>query len=65
MEFHLMTSSSGTPDDEPQNTAGDPADGGSGTAGAQGGPGAVLKGQEGFREPPEDYVKAAKVAPNH
>ncbi|MFE5923223.1 type VII secretion system-associated protein [Streptomyces sp. NPDC056468] len=65
-----MTSSSGTPDDEPENTAetdhaGDPAGGGSGTAGTQGGPGAVLKGQEGFWEPPEDYVRAAKVAPNH
>jgi hypothetical protein len=70
MEFQPMTSSSGTPDDEPQNApaadpVGDPAEGGSGTAGTQGGPGAVLKGQEGFREPPEDYVKAARVAPEH
>lgn len=65
-----MTSPSGTPDDGQQNTteadpAGGPADGRSGTAGTQGGPGTVLKGQEGFREPPEDYVKAARVAPDH
>jgi hypothetical protein len=25
----------------------------------------VIKGQEGFRDPPEDYVAAARVAPNH
>ncbi|MGW1561933.1 type VII secretion system-associated protein [Streptomyces sp. NPDC002144] len=65
-----MTSSSGTPDNEPENTAeahpaDDPVGGTGGTGGFQGGPGAVLKGQEGFREPPEDYVKAAKVAPDH
>ncbi|WP_327234677.1 type VII secretion system-associated protein [Streptomyces sp. NBC_01317] len=60
----------GTPDDDPQNTTqadteGDPAGGRSDPPGTQGGPGAVLKGQEGFREPPEDYVKAARVAPDH
>ncbi|MEU5023869.1 type VII secretion system-associated protein [Streptomyces milbemycinicus] len=65
-----MTTSSGTPDDERENTAeadpaGGPAGADSGASAPQGGPGAVLKGQEGFREPPEDYVKAAKVAPNH
>ena len=54
-----MTSPSGTPDHEPENTAE------AGPSGVQGGPDAVLKGQPGFREPPEDYVKAAKVAPNH
>ncbi|NEA68404.1 type VII secretion system-associated protein [Streptomyces sp. SID12488] len=54
-----MTSPSGPPADEPQNPAeADPT-------GPQGGPTSVLKGQEGFREPPEDYVKAAKVAPDH
>ncbi|WP_189876214.1 type VII secretion system-associated protein [Streptomyces bluensis] len=41
-----------------------------GTAGAegrdvQGGPNAVLRGEPGFREPPEDYIAAARVAPNH
>ncbi|GAA2327370.1 type VII secretion system-associated protein [Streptomyces kunmingensis] len=72
-----MTSLSGTPDHEPENTAeADTADGpvGAGpddpppalTGGpVQGGPSAVLKGRPGFREPPEDYVKAAKAAPNH
>ncbi|MFJ1746202.1 type VII secretion system-associated protein [Streptomyces sp. NPDC088116] len=54
-----MTSPSGPPDHEPENTAE------AGPSEVQGGPSAVLKGQEGFREPPEDYVKAAKVAPNH
>jgi hypothetical protein len=34
-------------------------------AGIQGGPSAVLRGQPGFREPPEDFVAAAKIAPNH
>jgi hypothetical protein len=35
------------------------------TSRTQGGPSAVLKGDLGFREPPEDFVSAAKVAPNH
>ncbi|MFF5566452.1 type VII secretion system-associated protein [Streptomyces sp. NPDC012623] len=65
-----MTSSSGTPDDEPENTAeagtaSGPAGEGPGPAATQGGPSAVLKGQPGFREPPEDYVRAAKAAPDH
>ncbi|WP_455356474.1 type VII secretion system-associated protein [Streptomyces sp. SYSU K217416] len=65
-----MTSPSGTPDHEPENAAdADTADGpaaqGPGPSGTQGGPSAVLKGQPGFREPPEDFVKAAKVAPDH
>lgn len=69
-----MTSSSGSPDHEPETAAQtgaeadtadgpvreDPAD-----SGVQGGPSAVLKGRPGFREPPEDYVRAAAVAPNH
>ncbi|MEU5717326.1 type VII secretion system-associated protein [Streptomyces sp. NPDC020403] len=65
-----MTSPSGPPDHEPENpaeadTADGPAGEGPGPSTAQGGPSAVLKGRPGFREPPEDYVKAAKVAPNH
>ncbi|GHH96297.1 type VII secretion system-associated protein [Streptomyces capillispiralis] len=34
-------------------------------AAAQGGPTSVLKGEEGFREPPEDFVAAARLAPDH
>ncbi|MFC4471794.1 type VII secretion system-associated protein [Streptomyces xiangluensis] len=65
-----MTSPCGTPDDEPQNAAptdpaGESRGGSSSASGKQGGPNAVLKGESGFREPPEDYVKAAKVAPDH
>ncbi|MGW2328212.1 type VII secretion system-associated protein [Streptomyces sp. NPDC001700] len=65
-----MTSSSGTPDDEHETTPEPPATGESGggssrASGKQGGPNAVLKGEPGFREPPEDYVKAAEVAPDH
>ncbi|MYX76146.1 type VII secretion system-associated protein [Streptomyces sp. SID3915] len=65
-----MTSPSGTPDHEPETTAEDatadgPVGGGPAPSVAQGGPSAVLKGRPGFREPPEDYVKAAKVAPDH
>ncbi|MEW2396084.1 type VII secretion system-associated protein [Streptomyces sp. NPDC046862] len=65
-----MPSSSEIPGDGPAQTAdehteGRPGGGSSGTPGAQGGPGAVLKGQDGFRQPPEDFIKAARVAPNH
>ncbi|MFH9617331.1 type VII secretion system-associated protein [Streptomyces pratensis] len=65
-----MTSASGPPDHEPQttaeaDTAGGPAGEGPGPSGTQGGPSAVLKGQPGFREPPEDYIRAAKVASDH
>lgn len=75
-----MTSPSGTPDPEPENTTGavspdgpDGPDGpaapagpgGPGTAGTQGGPSAVLRGRPGFREPTEEYIQAARVAPNH
>ncbi|MFJ1600510.1 type VII secretion system-associated protein [Streptomyces sp. NPDC088261] len=65
-----LPSPSAPPDDEPKNTAPAdaeeaPAGGHAGAAGTQGGPGAVIRGQEGFREPPEDYVKAARVAPHH
>ncbi|MGW2213076.1 type VII secretion system-associated protein [Streptomyces sp. NPDC001781] len=65
-----MTSPSGPPDHEPENPAeADAPDGpvgdGPGPPTAQGGPSAVLKGRPGFREPPEEYVKAAKVATNH
>ncbi|WP_069169333.1 type VII secretion system-associated protein [Streptomyces griseus] len=65
-----MTSPSGTPEHEPENpaeavTPDGPAGVGPGPSAAQGGPSAVLKGRPGYREPPEDYVKAAKVAPNH
>ncbi|MFC4472746.1 type VII secretion system-associated protein [Streptomyces xiangluensis] len=48
-----------------EDTESRPDDNSSDAPGVQGGPGAVLKGQEGFREPPEDFVRAAKVAPNH
>ncbi|WP_098011801.1 type VII secretion system-associated protein [Streptomyces sp. sk226] len=34
-------------------------------SGVQGGPSAVLRGAPGFREPPEDYVEAARAAPDH
>lgn len=34
-------------------------------SGVQGGPSAVLRGRPGFREPPEDYVEAARAAPGH
>ncbi|WP_446041411.1 type VII secretion system-associated protein [Streptomyces sp. SID1121] len=61
-----MPTPSGTPDKNQENTPqNDRADGGSAPTEPQGGPGAVLKGQEGFREPPEEYVKAARVAPDH
>ncbi|MFD4032260.1 type VII secretion system-associated protein [Streptomyces sp. NPDC058637] len=63
-----MTSASGLPDHEPEtdaDTAGGPTGEGPGPSGTQGGPSAVLKGQPGFREPPEDYVRAAAVAPGH
>ncbi|MFE1246549.1 type VII secretion system-associated protein [Streptomyces sp. NPDC058735] len=65
-----MTSPSGTPGPEPENpaeaaTADGPGVQGPGPSAAQGGPSAVLKGRPGYREPPEDFVKAAKVAPNH
>lgn len=65
-----MSSSSGIPGDSPteitdEDTESRPDDNSSDALGVQGGPGAVLKGQEGFREPPEDFVRAAKVAPNH
>ncbi|WP_051835931.1 type VII secretion system-associated protein [Streptomyces sp. NRRL WC-3549] len=65
-----MTNPAGTPDQEPEataeaDTATGPPDEGPGPATAQGGPSAVLKGRPGFREPSEDYVKAAKVAPGH
>ncbi|WP_331752510.1 type VII secretion system-associated protein [Streptomyces chartreusis] len=65
-----MTSPSETPDHEPETVpeppaTGEPASKTPDADGKQGGPDAVLKGEPGFREPPEDYVKAAKVAPNH
>jgi hypothetical protein len=70
MEYTPMSSSSGIPGDRPaeitdEDTESRPDDKSSEASGVQGGPGAVLKGQEGFREPPEDFVRAAKVAPNH
>jgi hypothetical protein len=46
----------------------DPAPGAEPTAQdgpAQGGPTAVLRGEKGFREPPEDFVTAARLAPDH
>ncbi|MFJ9110876.1 type VII secretion system-associated protein [Streptomyces sp. NPDC102283] len=65
-----MTSPSGAPDREPDGpadagTADGPAASGPRPSGVQGGPSAVLRGQPEFREPPEDYVKAAKAAPGH
>lgn len=33
--------------------------------GDTGGPSGALKGESGFRTPPEDFVAAARVAPNH
>ncbi|MEU2143456.1 MULTISPECIES: type VII secretion system-associated protein [Streptomyces albovinaceus subgroup] len=65
-----MTSPSGAPDREPDGpadaeTADGPADSGPRPSGVQGGPSAVLRGRPGFREPPEDYVEAAKAAPDH
>lgn len=50
-----MTSDSATPDEGA----------GTGPAGTLGGPTAVLRGRPGFREPPEDYVRAAVAAPGH
>ncbi|MEU5281049.1 type VII secretion system-associated protein [Streptomyces asoensis] len=32
---------------------------------AQGSPVSVLRGQDGFREPPDDFVAAARLAPDH
>ncbi|MFF7391172.1 type VII secretion system-associated protein [Streptomyces scabiei] len=65
-----MSSSSGIPGDRPAETTDEdtesrPGGNNSDASGVQGGPGAVLKGQEGFREPPEDFVRAAKAAPDH
>lgn len=75
----MSTSSPGSTGDEPEDTTGaerEQPEGradGAGTAGTadregrevQGGPNAVLRGEPGFREPPEDYIAAARVAPNH
>ncbi|WP_435241982.1 type VII secretion system-associated protein [Streptomyces cucumeris] len=65
-----MTRSSGTPDDSPENTAEEEAiDRSAGEVAhaskTQGGRSAVLKGEPGFREPPEDFAAAAQVAPRH
>ncbi|WDG31553.1 type VII secretion system-associated protein [Streptomyces sp. CA-278952] len=65
-----MTSPSGAPDREPDHPAdAETVDGPAAPvprpSGVQGGPPAVLRGQPGFREPPEDYVEAAKAAPDH
>jgi hypothetical protein len=49
----------------PDNTTDRPADETRRNPGTQGGPTAVLKGVPGFREPPEDYVAAARTAPDH
>lgn len=43
----------------------DAPDEGAGRSGTLGGPTAVLRGRPGFREPPEDYVRAASQAPGH
>ncbi|MFE0489236.1 type VII secretion system-associated protein [Streptomyces griseoaurantiacus] len=50
------------PDPTPEATPA-PAPGAEPTA--QGGPTAVLRGEKGFREPPEDFVTAARLAPDH
>lgn len=50
-----MTSPTGTPDESA----------GTDLSGTLGGPSAVLRGRPGFREPPEDYVRAAREAPGH
>ncbi|MFJ4896071.1 type VII secretion system-associated protein [Streptomyces sp. NPDC088788] len=54
------------PDSAPEADAvGGPARREARPSGVQGGPSSVLKGHAGFREPPEDFAKAAKVAPEH
>lgn len=78
-EADRMTTPLGVPGEEPgaapviptesgpgpvlPGTTPDPASGAA--PAAQGGPSSVLRGEEGFREPPEDFVTAARLAPDH
>ncbi|MEU9348901.1 type VII secretion system-associated protein [Streptomyces sp. NPDC048278] len=46
-------------------TSGPDGTGDVGAVGADGGPSGALRGEPGFRTPPDDFVAAASVAPNH